>query len=127
MNTVGIQRTNTARLHTVSFDLGYILQCYLATQENDKNQFIIKYSQLSEVFVATIIGADTLKSNNTYKFLSVKLKKYLSVAMILASLIASFVDLFDYVDFISASGTYIVLSSLSFHHVMFTWFYSKSP
>jgi len=34
----------------------YLLQCYLASRENDKQRFIIKYGRLPEAFVALIIG-----------------------------------------------------------------------
>src|SRR5277367_1077795 len=76
----------------------YFLQCYLASQENDKQRFIIKYGRLPEVFVALIIGLDALKSNDVpYNFLSVKMTKVLCVVIAVASFTVSFIDLFDYV------------------------------
>ncbi len=60
----------------------YLLQCYLASQENDKQRFIIKYGRLPEVFVALIIVLDSLKSNDaSYNFLSVTMTKVLWVKL----------------------------------------------
>ncbi len=85
----------------------YFLQCYLASEENDKQRFIIKYGRLPEVFVALIIVLDSLKSNDTsYNFLSVKMTKVLCAVIAFASFTASFVNLFDYVNFMLASGTH---------------------
>ncbi len=93
---------------------------------HDKQRFIIKYGRLPEAFFAAIIGLDDLKSNDaSYKFLSVKVTKVLCAIIVLASFTASFVDLFDYVNFMLANGTHILLSGCSFFHLMLTWCYSK--